>query len=200
MPTIRYLPAELMAKHKAMLECVPVSEFMRSPKYQKSKEEWCAAHFSQGYNKYISPCAVHVEEIDPQNDTDLELEVSGERYPVQSTEVQEPGRRRGDEYKTIAIGTESNRDWSPGTKNGSLWIAAAIEKKRDRYGRLSNLNLLVYANFPAYDMSYDQIKLVASEYSEPFASVWLLTGDCMACIRPNPSLGHLPAWLRILGA
>ena len=198
MAVLQYLPSELAAKHESIRSTITVEDFFRNPKHQRLREEWCAANFAQGYYRHLQPCLVYIEEVDPQNDTDFELGVANKRYPFQITEVQEPNRRRSDEYKNYTLGKVIDEDWSQGTEEGPTWIKSAIEKKLQRYGSVSNLNLLVYVNFPAYEINYTKVKEVTEASTKPFASVWLLTGDAMACLKVNPDLGTLNAWLGIL--
>ena len=197
MPAKRYLPKELLAEHSAFRERVSSSEFFNNPKHQRAREQWCAAHFAVGYEKHLAPCAVLIEEVDPQNDTDFELEVEGGQHRFQVTEVQEPGRRRGDEYKVSRAPKTIQEDWLLGTKHGSQWIHAAIQRKLERYGFVGDLNLLVYVNFPAYEVNFGEVREVAHVVAEPFASVWLLTGNALACIKSNRGLANVEPWLGI---
>ena len=197
MPVRRFLPNELLAEHAAFRERVSASEFFNDPKHQRAREQWCAAHFSVGYEKYLAACAVHIADTDPQNDTDFELEVENRQHHFQVTEVQEPGRRRGDEYKQSHTSKTIQEDWSLGTESGPEWIRAAIQKKLDRYGSVRDLNLLVYVNFPAYQVNFEAVRELARTVAEPFASVWLLTGNALACIKANPRLANVEAWLGI---
>ena len=54
MPAKRYLPKELLAEHSAFRERVSSSEFFNDPKYQRAREQWCAAHFAVGYEKHLA--------------------------------------------------------------------------------------------------------------------------------------------------
>lgn len=200
MALLRYSPAELIQKHEALRKSVSSSEFFRSPRHKKSQEEWCAAQFSQAYDRHFSPCAVQIEVPDPQNEVDFYLEVGSVLHPFQVTEALEPGRRRGDEYANAVPGATTLEDWSAGTDHGPEWIESAISKKLARYGKVSDLNLLVYVNFPTYELPYAAVSAKCTAVASHYASVWLLTGDALACVKTNPNLGVLPAWLGILQA
>ena len=197
LPAKRLLPEELLLEHAKFRERVSAREFFGNPKHQKAREQWCAAHFSRGYERHLGPCAVWLEEVDPQTDTDFKLEVDAQRHPFQVTEVQEPGRRRGDEYKRPFVSSIGGEDWSLGSEQGPEWIRAAIDKKLQLYGSVNDLNLLVYVNFPAYEVNYERVRQCVSGVAEPFASVWLLTGNAVACLKSNPRLATLEAWLGI---
>lgn len=198
MPLARYLPDDLVRIHAEFRERVTAREFFNNPKHQKAREQWCEAHFSQGYAKHLGPCAVLVDRPDPQNDVNFYLEVDGEAHEFQVTEVQEPGRRRGAEFKRTSVSETRDEDWSLGTEQGPEWIRAAIEKKLIRYGgSVQRLNLLVYVNFPAYEVNYTDVRQRIASVAGPFASVWLLTGDAMACVKSNVRLATLDAWLGI---
>ena len=197
MPLVRYLPRDLLRIHAEFRSRVAARDFFGSPKHQKAREQWCAAHFSHGYEKHLGDCAVHIEEPDPQTDTDFHLEVDNVLHEFQVTEVQEPGRRRGDEYKHQPIAATRYEDWSLGTQAGPEWIRAAIDKKLHLYASVQRLNLLVYVNFPAYEVNYDNVRQCAASVAAPFASVWLLTGNAVGCVKPNPHLANVQGWLGI---
>ncbi len=196
MSTPRYTPAELLAKYRKIREEVDPREFFTRPKHKKTQEFWCAAHFGRHYAHGVGPCHIRIEDHDEQTDADFEFEAAGGVHPFQITEVQEPGRRRGDEYKREPMDGAKLEDWSEGTANGPRWIRDAIHKKLNRYGgRVSHLNLLVYLNFPAYDQKYIDIRAACAEQASPFASVWLLNGNAAACIWSQTALRGPEGWL-----
>jgi hypothetical protein len=196
MPTSRYTPDELLAKYRAVLEGVTTREFFNRPKHKKTQEIWCAAHFGRHYEHGIGPCHILIEDHDEQTDADFEFEAAGGMHPFQITEVQVPGRRRGDEYKREPSTTTKIEDWSEGTENGPRWIRDGIEKKLQHYGgRVSHLNLLVYLNFPAYEQQFVDIRGACEDVASPFASVWLLNGNAAACISSQTALRGPEGWL-----
>jgi len=195
---MRYRPNELLGRYRAIREATSTEAFFRDPAHKKTQEMWCAAHFSRGYEKHYGECFVLISDRDEQTDSDFELEERRTRHPFQVTELMEPGRRRGDEYR----GGESDRtileDWSPGTKNGPIWIRRAIERKvKKRYAGARGLNLLVYLNFPAYEQRCDRIAEECEEAAEHFASVWLLNGNAICCIREGSGFEITNGWLPI---
>jgi len=196
MPTPRYTPDELLAKYREIHDSVSPREFFTRPQHKKTQEFWCAAHFGRHYAHGLGPCYIHIEDHDEQSDADFGFEAAAGVHPFQITEVQAPGRRRGDEYKKEASTKATLEDWSHGTENGPRWIREAIEKKLNRYGgRVSHLNLLVYLNFPAYDQQYHDIREKCAAVSSPFASVWLLNGNAAACIWSQTTLSGPQGWL-----
>jgi hypothetical protein len=196
MPKPRYSPDELLAKYRAIRGTVEPREFFSRPKHKKTQEIWCAAHFGRHYAHGIGPCHVLIEDHDEQTDADFEFEAAGGVHPFQITEVQAPGRRRGDEYKKEAVSKTTLEDWSDGTENGPGWIRDGIEKKLQHYaGRVSHLNLLVYLNFPAYDQQFIDIRNACTDVAAPFASVWLLNGNAVACISSQKALSGPEGWL-----
>ncbi len=198
MTTRRYLPEELLAKYRAVRNAVSAEAFFSSPTHKKTQELWCAAHFSRAYSQNIEQCAVWVADRDIQTDVDFELQVGGVRHPFQITEVQTPGRRRGEEYKGTGSDSWKDEDWSEGTEHGARWIHDAIEKKLTRYGgNVGGLNLLVYINFPAWEQQYETIRQGSSVSASKFASVWLLNGNALCCISPSSALGFLAGWMVI---
>ncbi len=196
MPTTRYAPDELLAKYRDIRQTVSPREFFSRPKHQKTQEIWCAAHFGRHYAHCLGPCHILIEDHDEQTDADFEFQTAGVVHPFQVTEVQAPGRRRGDEYKREASTKATLEDWSEGTENGPRWIRAGIEKKLQKYGgRVSHLNLLVYLNFPAYDQQYIDIRDACIDVASPFASVWLLNGNAAACLTSQTALTGPEGWL-----
>src|SRR5687767_11690053 len=123
----RYRPDELLARYQEIFEAAGEEAFFRNPKHKKTQEMWCAAHFARGYERHFGSCYVHISDEDEQTDSDFELEVDGKRFPFQVTELMEPGRRRGDEYRGGASGKTRLEDWSEGTEHGSKWIRDAID-------------------------------------------------------------------------
>lgn len=194
----RYQPAELLEKYRAIRASITDKEFFRSPKHKKTQEMWCAAHFSRAYSKYISPCTVLIDERDLQTDTDFDLDIDGLVHPFQVTEIMEPGRRRGEEYRDgTPIGVRYD-DIEAGTVYGPTWIRHAIERKLEkRYAAASDLNLLVYVDFAGRNLEYDDLRNTCADVACHFASVWLLNGDTMCCVHHNPRLAKLDGWMTI---
>ena len=196
MLTPRYTPEELLAKYRKIRESVTPREFFTVPKHKKTQEFWCAAHFGRHFAHGVGPCHILIEDHDDQSDTDFVFEVAGLVHPFQITEVQAPGRRRGDEYKRETSTKATHEDCSDGRENGPRWIRDAIEKKFNRYGGcVCHLNLLVYLNFPAYDQQYIKIREACTEVSSSFASVWLLNGNATACIWSQTDLSGPEGWI-----
>ncbi len=197
MPLTAYTPPELLAKFRELRNAVDPSEFFSKPKYKKLQELWCTAHFGCGLEILVRPCTLFVSDRDEQLDADFELELDGTRHPFQITEVQTPGRRRGDEYKGRSAGSWRDEDWTLGTKHGSEWIKAAIEKKARHYASTKDLHLLVYLNFPAWDQQYEELTKHTGQVVSAFASVWLLNGNSLCSVKPCPTLPTVEGWLII---
>ncbi len=116
--------------------------------------------------------------------------------PFQITEVQLPGRRRGDEYKKEALPQATLESWDSGTEHGPAWIRDAVQKKHDRYGgNVAGLNLLVYANFQAYAHGFEELCLTSADVASKFASVWVFDGNGTCCIKGGDVLGPARSWL-----
>src|SRR3954451_20887715 len=151
----RYIPDELLTKYRIIRDQITTEEFFRSPKHKKTQEMWCAAHFARAYNQYVAPCTVLIADKDEQTHADFYMDTEGKLYPFQVTELMEPGRRRGDEYRGGASGRTQDEEWSEGTEQGPAWVRSAIERKLlKRYAGTADLNLLVYLNFRAYEQQY----------------------------------------------
>ena len=194
----RYRPNELLERYRAIREATATETFFRDPAHKKTQEMWCAAHFSRGYEKHYGECFVLISDTDEQTESDFELEMNGASHSFQITELMQPGRRRGDEYRWGESGKSILEDWSPGTTNGPTWVREAIERKvRKRYAAAGDLNLLVYLNFPAYEQRFDRIAEECNEAARHFASVWLLNGNAICCIREGNGFEQTNGWLLI---
>lgn len=106
----RYSPDELYAKFKQLHDAVSANEFYSSPTHKKTQELYCAARFGQALRQ-VQACWLHVADVDEQTDADFHLEVAGVLLPFQITEVQIPGRRRGDEYKLSELPRATIASW-----------------------------------------------------------------------------------------
>jgi len=194
----RYLPEALLAKYRAIRETISDQEFFRSPRHQKTMEIWCAAHFARAYSSYVHACNVLIDDTDVQTDVDFELELAGTIHPFQVTEVMEPGRRRGDEYRDDAPSGARADDIELGTRMGAEWVRTALERKLSKnYAAMDRLNLLTYLNFAGRNQEYVALRHACLEVSKRFASVWLLNGNTLCCIRHNEQIAAWEGWMVI---
>jgi len=192
----RYSPDELYEKFRTAHDAAGTEDFFNRPEHKKTQEQWCAAQFGRTYLANVGGCSILISDKDEQTEADFYLEVSGARHSFQITEVQPPGRRRGDEYKGGKSKGATLESWDTGTENGPAWIYQAVKKKHDRYGGdVKGLNLLVYANFTAYEHDYDDIRRAVGELATRFASVWVLNGNGACCIDGVGELGSPRQWL-----
>jgi hypothetical protein len=192
-----YSSAELALKVRETRAHVDAAEFFSSPRFKKTQELWCAAHFCAGLEVVSGPYRIWASEADEQTDVDFELEVAQTRLPFQITEVQTPGRRRGDEYRGRSEGPWTDEDRDRGTVEGAEWIRAAIAKKAARYSRPEDLNLLVYVNFPAWDQEYPDLAVRTTTEASRFASCWLLNGNTLCHMKSHSALPEMNGWLVI---
>jgi hypothetical protein len=93
--------------------------FVTQEKYKKAREAWVLCRFLKIYNENSAPKVTYVSE---QEGPDFALfSADDERSKVcevEVTEIQEPGRRRGDEYKRgIPDYTKSAPSWSEYTED-----------------------------------------------------------------------------------
>lgn len=191
----RYSPNELYSKFRSAHDLVTPREFYSKPIHKKTQELYCAARFAQAFSQ-IGECWIHVSDVDEQTVSDFHLEFEGRKFPFQVTEVQIPGRKRGDEYKADQLPRATVESWDFGTENGPIWIRDAVRQKHDCYGGdVGNLNLLVYANFQAYEQDFEQICQASESAAAKFASVWIVNGNGACCIKCSVSLGGRRPWL-----
>lgn len=195
MKTRRYSPNELYARFKEAHDVVSPREFFNCPAHKKTQELYCAARFGQALSQ-VHDCWLLVADGDEQTEADFHLEVVGKVMPFQITEVQLPGRRRGDEYKQEALPQATLESWDSGAEHGPAWIRDAVQKKHDRYGGdVAGLNLLVYANFQAYEHDFEEICRATTDVASKFASVWVVNGNGACCIKGGDTLGPARPWL-----
>lgn len=197
MPKRRYRPAELFEKYREIRVATSDEDFFNRPEHQRTQELWCAAHFANAYDKYLAPCMVLLDESTSNTDTDFDLETAGKIFPFQVSEVQEPGRRRGTEYRQPEH-LRPEHDLSRGSVLGPQWVREGIQKKVvKRYANAHTLNLLIYLNFPAWQQQYHDIRNACAEVAKTFASIWLLNGNTMCVIKANLDLPAFEGWMPI---
>src|SRR5688572_4326017 len=92
-------PLSLLEEAEEDMAAVPQDRLFNDAKYRKLTEKWCAGMLGLGYEKYVSPCRVAVNETKERMDVDLSLEIDRQEYPFQLVEAMEPGRKRGAEFK-----------------------------------------------------------------------------------------------------
>ena len=134
MSTNQYSPDELYAKFLKQRGAASTKDFFNSPGHKKTQELWCAAQFGRAFSANISSCFLLIADHDEQTDADFHLMLAGISHPFQITEVQIPGRRRGDEYKNQELKGATLEHWDSATEQGPVWIRESIQKKYDRYG------------------------------------------------------------------
>jgi hypothetical protein len=197
MPLREFRPLQLVEAHNANRANMTSLAFF-GPRHQKLREWYCAGHFALAYEEAKAPCAVVFEEPDPGNHIDFFLRTPTGLHEFQLVEVQQPGRRRGDEYRSSAGVLHPNEDERLlAAQDGPYWIANAIDRKREAYGGpLSSLNLLVYVNFWAHGLQYNAIVHAMPQRTNDFGSIWLLSGDAMCCVKASAALGDLPGWYK----
>ena len=131
-------PVALLASTEQELALIPSVDLFNDPTYQKLKERWCAAMFGLGYSKVIAPCQVAVNEGRYRADVDLYLRAAGRDWEFQLAEVQEPGRRRGLEFKQFADGAVRSiaYDADRGKREGPNWLTVTCSRKTRPRGSL----------------------------------------------------------------
>ena len=118
-------------------------------------------------------------------------------FPFQVTEVMEPGRRRGDEYRNVDPGVRHD-DIEAGTAHGPSWVRAALQNKLAKnYAGMESLNLLAYLNFAGRNLQFVDLREACAQVSRKFGSVWLLNGNTLCCIHPNAQIPSWEGWMVI---
>jgi hypothetical protein len=190
-------PAALVRSAESEMEAIPFVELFNDSKYQKLRERWCAALFGVGYSKFIRPCQVAVNDGPTRLDVDFSLHTSAGDWDFQLAEIQEPGRRRGLEFKQFADGTVRTiaYDAERGKRDGRTWLTEAVSRKKaKRYASSDALQLLLYANFPAQDLQYADVATALSQFRDDFASIWVMTSLHLCSTHSPPHLGGIHGW------
>ena len=197
-PMISYLdPAVMLDLAEKEMEPIPRERLFNKPQYQKLTERWCAGMFALGYSKFVSPCEVAVNEVSYREDVDIFIRSANRIWEFQLAEVQDTSRKRGLEYKRLASGAAQIKGWEParGTRECPLWLASAVRKKKEKcYANSSELNLLLYANFPAIQLEYSTLVQELTSFSVDFASLWILTSDHLCSVFSHSALGQVSGW------
>jgi len=170
-------------------------------KHRALREKWCAGKFGIGYQRFLKPSGIWVNDSNEGVDADFFLYVDDREYAFQTTEAREPNwPPRHAEFKALARGELRSRPYEPerGRLEGPIWIRDQIESKiKQRYSNTKALSLLVYANFPARELEYEKIVEANLEVSSAFFSVWILTHTHLCSVSSTEELGSLHGWAPI---
>ena len=181
---------------------IPDEELFNRSAYQKLLEQWCASVLGMGYAQYVRSCTVAINDTNESLEADAFMESNGVIYPFQIVETMRDGRKRGKEKRDLASGAIRSVPYEPekGRIDGPRWIANMIAKKVEkRYSGSTNLNLLVYANFDAHQLNYDEVRTKAAQFKTCFHSIWVILNTHICSLHSSDELGSLPGWGEIDG-
>ena len=192
-----YKPDELYEKFRSAKGAISRPAFFNSPSSGKIQEMWCAARFGQLFQRLYGDCLIHIADDDLQEIHDFLIEYQKALEPIQITECIEPGRRRGDEYREgrSPDPAVANERWENGTEHGVSWVRDSIEKKTRKYaGSSRNVGLLVYLNFRSFNFRYEEMLRAAEPYLQSWNSVWLISREGLACLKPFHGVEAYAGW------
>lgn len=190
-------PKDLKKLVDAELQFVPSKALFDKPEYQKLQEKWCAAAFGIGYEKYVRPCSVGVNDTPQFVEADFFLQTEDVTYSFQITEVLEKGRKRGAEYKAYESGEIIPYTWKEPKERISS-IREAIENKvKKHYSGAAELNLLVYVNIKSNDLEYANILESVTSTKDKFSSIWLISNSRICSFFSKPEIGQIIGWREI---
>lgn len=195
-------PVVMLAGANREMRGIPNELLFNAPQYKMVRERWCAGMFGCGYARHVAPCKVATNELRYRQDIDLWLRTEDKDWDFQLAEIQEPGRRRGEEYRRVADGTVQTFPYEPerGRVAGPGWIAGAVERKRGkRYSGSESLHLLLYANFNGEQLEYADVAAALQPYEGDFGSIWIFTSLHICSVFSPPELGALPGWAQFRG-
>lgn len=194
-------PRALLAEARDEMVSIKNSQLFNSAKYEKTLEKWCAGMFGIGYEKCSAPCQVTVNTGHERLDADIFMETAGQTYAFQLVEVMEPGRLRGKEYKDSEHGSGrgfSDYELEQGRIEGPRWIAEKIALKAQKnYEKSEELNLLVYQNFSARQISHEEVSEASRPYSSKFASIWVVSSTCLGSLSVLNDLVPINGWCQL---
>jgi hypothetical protein len=190
-------PREILGGAETEMEPIPNEELFNSPQYQKLKERWCAGMFGVGYSMFVGQCEVAVNASSYREDVDIFLRAKDREWEFQLAEVQEPGRQRGREYAQFADGKVRTLPYEPerGRIEGPKWLAEGVRKKKEKnYSGSKDMQLLLYANFPAQELEHSEIIKALEQFKSDFASIWVVTSMHVCSIFSPQELGQINGW------
>jgi hypothetical protein len=119
------------------------------------------------------------DQVEQSNDG--QFRNSGKATSIEVTEVMEPGRRRGDEYRRCGAAEEKVREFDPHLgKTIATALSAGIKKKAEKRYATKPL-LLVYLNISTGGRLGNEveaeIKKLKAEYADTFAEICVLWAD-----------------------
>lgn len=194
-------PRVLLDQAREEMTAIPNAELFNNSAFQKLREKWCAGMLGLGYELGAAPCLVAVNDSSDHLDVDIYLSSKGLEFPFQLVEAMEPGRLRGKEYKqseSIGLRGFSSSSLEEGRINGPHWIAGKIKQKVEKsYENSEKLNLLVYANFSARQLNYEDVCAVAHPYLSAFASVWVVSSLFLGALSVANELKKVGGWCQI---
>jgi hypothetical protein len=109
---------------------------------------------------------------------DFEIEVGGAIEKFEAAEVDDPERRRGDEYRDWVVGlADPVADWVARAEQTPAWIAAVCQKKLEkRYG--GRPSLIIYLNVSEHGIRQTEIESsfppATAVAKDHFDAIWIL--------------------------
>lgn len=154
---------------------IPNKDFFARPneRYQKYREVYHASLFGRGFFKLVEPCELRmcVEEQFP----DFQMRVGDHVYDFEHTEIDFPGRKRGDEYIQQENDPLCGFPFKPANpEEAAAWISYGLKVKADKrysipYHLLASVNFEVKAG-----IDLKRVRQLCRPYRSQFESIWLL--------------------------
>ena len=162
-------------------------QFFSDPYAQFAREMWVAARFAIA----IGANRVRLLEDDWP---DFEIESDNHVDQFEVTEVDLPGRHRGDEYKAVAAGQKPRISDDP----VEAWIARAdlipnalqsAALRKGTKGYPPTANLVIYLNIDEWDIRHNEIIASFASQTKPaaaaFRQVWVLWKSTLYLVWEN---------------
>ena len=189
-----YTPDELYDKVERIAQEVGDVFLVTDQRHKRVLEMWCASRFAAGYEKQFGPCTVDIEDIDEQADFDFKLRVSeGSVLKFQVAEVMGKSFQRHRLYR----GKTKEQVWEINEGQARLSndelaqrVREAVEAKKEKYVRATDLNLVLYLNVNASSAPWAVLSTAVEGLAEAFSSVWVFHDHAFCCI----ASGNNTAW------
>jgi hypothetical protein len=82
-----------------------------------------------------------------------------------------------------------------GKTEGPGWLADGLARKKAKNcAAATSMHILLYANFNASELEYEDVRKALIRFSSDFASVWVVTSLHLCSVFAAPGLGEVRGW------
>jgi len=166
-------PADFIRTAEQLRTAVSGYQYFNDPKAAFARDAWIAARLAS----VSASSDVRLGSVWP----DYEERSDGAIVQFEITEADIPGRRRGDEYKTMSVTPhwtmDPGEDWIARAEQAPTALRTAAEAKA-RKGYPPSARLVIYLNIGEHGIRQKEIEAAMAEMTAParkaFQQVWVL--------------------------